>query len=110
MAKATTKIQIPRCEYPPTKRAVSIRQPFVELILRRFKKTEYGSTELAEVRNRPTRIVGRTFYIYAARSKSDAEKREWSTLTPVLFQRERGTGVIVGTGGVGIAVPRRLYR
>ncbi|HEV2292860.1 MAG TPA: ASCH domain-containing protein [Tepidisphaeraceae bacterium] len=40
-------------------RALSIRQPFAELILRGMKTIEY--------RSRPTRIIGERFYIYAAR-------------------------------------------
>ena len=40
-------------------RALSIRQPYAELILRGIKTIEY--------RSRPTRIIGQPFYIYAAR-------------------------------------------
>jgi hypothetical protein len=40
-------------------RALSIRQPFAELILRGIKTCEY--------RSRPTRIVGERFWIYAAK-------------------------------------------
>lgn len=36
-------------------RALSIRQPFAELILRGIKTVEY--------RSRPTRIIGQQFYI-----------------------------------------------
>ena len=39
--------------------ALSIRQPYAELILRGIKRIEY--------RSRPTRIIGERFYIYAAR-------------------------------------------
>lgn len=39
--------------------ALSIRQPFAELILRGVKTVEY--------RTRPTRIVGERFYIYASK-------------------------------------------
>jgi hypothetical protein len=42
-------------------RALSIRQPFAELILRGIKT--------AELRSRPTRIIGERFYIYAAKQK-----------------------------------------
>jgi hypothetical protein len=38
-------------------RALSIRQPFAELILRGMKTVEY--------RSRPTRIIGEPFWIYA---------------------------------------------
>ena len=39
-------------------RALSIRQPYAELILRGVKTVEY--------RSRPTRIVGERFHVYAA--------------------------------------------
>ena len=48
--------------------ALSIRQPFAELILRGIKTVEY--------RSRPTRIIGRRFHIYA--SKTAAKKAVWS--------------------------------
>jgi hypothetical protein len=41
--------------------ALSIRQPYAELILRGIKTVEY--------RSRPTRIVGERFYIYASKKK-----------------------------------------
>jgi hypothetical protein len=40
-------------------RALSIRQPYAELILRGIKTVEY--------RSRPTRIIGERFYIYASK-------------------------------------------
>src|SRR5262245_45423562 len=40
-------------------RALSIRQPFAELILRGVKTVEY--------RSRPTRIIGQRFWIYACK-------------------------------------------
>jgi hypothetical protein len=43
-------------------RALSIRQPFAELILRGQKTIEY--------RSRPTKIVGERFWIYATKGKS----------------------------------------
>ena len=43
-------------------RALSIRQPFAELILRGIKTIEY--------RSRPTSLVGERFYIYAAKAKA----------------------------------------
>ena len=46
-------------------RALSIRQPYAELILRGIKTVEY--------RSRPTRIIGEAFYIYAARTPGVAE-------------------------------------
>ena len=42
-------------------RALSIRQPFAELILRGIKTVE--------LRSRPTNVVGERFYIYAAKTK-----------------------------------------
>lgn len=65
--------------------AISIRQPFVELILRRIKKAEY--------RNRPTNIRGRV-YLYAARKPVDWPAG-WRQV-----KAEPGdlpTGVILGT-------------
>ncbi len=44
-------------------RALSIRQPYAELILRGIKTIEY--------RTRRTRIIGERFYIYAARTPGD---------------------------------------
>ena len=43
-------------------RALSIRQPYAELILRGVKTVEY--------RSRPTRIVGERFWIYATKRSS----------------------------------------
>ena len=45
-------------------RALSIRQPFAELILRGVKT--------AEVRSRPTRVIGERFWIYASKSRQKA--------------------------------------
>src|SRR4051812_21626852 len=53
-------------------RALSIRQPYAELILRGVKT--------AELRSRPTTIVGERFYIYAS--------RQWA--------RSTGSGQAVG--------------
>ena len=54
-------------------RALSIRQPYAELILRGIKKIEY--------RSRRTRIIGERFYIYAARPKTQEEKDGVEALT-----------------------------
>jgi len=43
-------------------RALSIRQPYAELILRGVKTIEF--------RSRPTHIIGQRFYIYASKGKS----------------------------------------
>lgn len=46
--------------------ALSIRQPYVELILRGMKTVEF--------RSRATRVVGKRFYLYAARPKTRDER------------------------------------
>ena len=51
-------------------RALSIRQPFAELILRGIKTVEY--------RSQPTRIVGERFWIYASKRKWSADGDGWS--------------------------------
>src|SRR5688572_16411748 len=51
-------------------RALSIRQPYAELILRGIKTVEY--------RTRPTRIVGERFHIYAPLKKASAIPKAWS--------------------------------
>src|SRR5687768_17403171 len=50
-------------------RALSIRQPYAELILRGIKT--------AELRSRSTRIVGERFYIYASKRKSPVASGQW---------------------------------
>ncbi|MCC6908090.1 MAG: ASCH domain-containing protein [Phycisphaerales bacterium] len=49
--------------------ALSIRQPYAELILRGDKTIEY--------RSRPTRVIGRRFAIYAARKWAGVAGHEW---------------------------------
>ena len=66
-------------------RALSIRQPYAEQILRGTKKIEY--------RNRPTRIINERFYIYASLTLGDVAmiarlKKKVSDLR---------TGVLVGS-------------
>src|SRR4051812_35944260 len=51
-------------------RALSIRQPYAELILRGIKT--------AELRSRSTRIVGERFYIYACKTKATPPVAVWS--------------------------------
>jgi hypothetical protein len=51
-------------------RALSIRQPYAEQILRGEKTIEY--------RSRPTNIIGERFYIYASRQPGPPE--EWAKL------------------------------
>jgi predicted transcriptional regulator len=66
-------------------RALSIRQPYAELILRRIKKIEY--------RTRPTSIIGERFYIYASLGPGDPRDFARIGLGPGSLP----TGVIVGT-------------
>ena len=53
--------------------ALSIRQPFAELILRGIKTVKY--------RTRPTRIVGERFWLYASKGQGARGKGQaiWST-------------------------------
>jgi hypothetical protein len=51
-------------------RALSIRQPYAELILRGIKT--------AELRSRVTTIIGQRFYLYAAKAKSKPPVPIWS--------------------------------
>src|SRR5258706_10237895 len=46
-------------------RALSIRQPYAELILRGIKTVEY--------RTRPTRIIGERFHVYAPLRRASAQ-------------------------------------
>ena len=62
-------------------RALSIRQPFAELILRGIKT--------AELRSRATTIVGERFYIYASRG---ATKRRSDEATKGIWSRDLATG------------------
>lgn len=50
--------------------ALSIRQPYAELILRGIKTVEY--------RSRPTRIIGERFHIYASQKKLPVVSGQWS--------------------------------
>ncbi len=104
-------------------RALSIRQPYAELILRGIKTVEY--------RSRPTRIVGERFYLYASTGCGDwrkaAGRKAWSldlampnadagTAPPPwmielanglrLFPHELPTGVIVGSAVIEKITPR----
>lgn len=71
-------------------RALSIRQPYAELILRGEKTIEY--------RSRPTRIIGERFYIYAARGfTAEAQRHRASLNHGWIDPRTLPRGVIVGT-------------
>ena len=93
-------------------RALSIRQPYAELILRGIKTVEY--------RSRPTRVIGERFYIYA--SKAKAARPIWSddlrVATPPKWMLELAeqvgmiepdadlpTGVIVGSAVIEKVIP-----
>lgn len=73
-------------------RALSIRQPYVEEILRGIKTVEF--------RNRPTTIIGETFYIYAALKAGEGLDipRRFAALGCGVG--DLPTGVIVGTAKI----------
>jgi hypothetical protein len=92
--------------------ALSMRQPYAELILRGIKTVEYCT--------RPTRIIGERFYIYA--SKAKAARPIWSddlrVATPPKWMIELAepvgmmepgallpTGVIVGSAVISNVIP-----
>ena len=77
------------------RRALSIRQPYAELILRGLKTIEY--------RTRSTKIIGEPFYIYVP--AKDGEPEAWIQLEPDPEKRvqlgiDLPTGVIVGTATI----------
>ncbi len=101
-------------------RALSIRQPFAELILRGIKTVEY--------RSRPTRIIGERFWIYASKTPVRApdsrlaagETGIWSRDLAMsapppwilelatalrLFKDELPTGLIVGSAVIDKVSP-----
>ena len=67
------------------RRALSIRQPWAEQILRGVKSSEF--------RSRPTRVVGERFYLYAARTPGPAAEFGRLGHAP----GDLPTGVLVGT-------------
>lgn len=69
-------------------RALSIRQPYAELILRGIKTVEY--------RSRATRIVGERFYLYAARKWSGRQ----STLAANTAAKAWSLDLAMPDGGV----------
>ena len=90
-------------------RALSIRHPYAELILRGEKTIEY--------RSRPTKLIGERFYIYAAKKWAGVHVRHSrapqngnpecpASIPRSLDSRLRGndgewpTGVIVGTAEI----------
>src|SRR3954453_5898773 len=82
---------------PANMNALSIRQPYAEEILRGIKKIEY--------RNRPTKVIGVTFYIYAAM------KVPTHAGIPERFRKLGSavgglpTGVLVGTAKISKCTP-----
>jgi hypothetical protein len=104
-------------------RALSIRQPFAELILRGIKTIEY--------RTRPTRIIGERFWIYAAKGQGTKGKGRgqdiWSSdlavpdasLPPWMIELAEGlrlwkpgelpAGLIVGSAVIEQCVERPSY-
>lgn len=96
--------------------ALSIRQPYAELILRGIKTVE--------LRSKPTRIIGERFYIYACKAKAKIPVPIWSDDlrigTPPQWmielarqvrmiepdeQGELPTGVIVGSAMIEAVTP-----
>jgi predicted transcriptional regulator len=83
-------------------RALSIRQPYAELILRGEKTIEY--------RSRPTRLIGQRFYIYASKGKGQisgvgCQGRDcppWCRchLSSDIWHVSAPTGVIVGSASI----------
>ncbi|MEM1013737.1 MAG: ASCH domain-containing protein [Planctomycetota bacterium] len=69
-------------------RALSIRQPYAEQILR--------SVKTAEFRSRPTKVLGEAFLIYAARTPGPTEEFARIGVEPGSLP----TGVIVGVATV----------
>ena len=101
-------------------RALSIRQPYAELILRGIKT--------AELRSRATSIVGERFHIYACKAKARPPVPIWSqdlsVAAPPAWMIELAeqvklieagailpTGVIVGSAVIeSVSKPDELYR
>jgi hypothetical protein len=109
-------------------RALSIRQPYAEMILRGVKTVEY--------RSKPTRIIGERFWIYAAKGKGpevriegsgEGRKPVWSRdlvvpghtpadapptwmleLAELLILDKLPRGMIVGSAVIERCVPQQL--
>lgn len=76
-------------------RALSIRQPYAELILRGIKKIEY--------RSRPTMLIGQRFYIYAAKKWAGAPGTDGHA-TSDIREGDAPIGVIVGSAKISRCV------
>jgi hypothetical protein len=100
-------------------RALSVRQPYAELILRGVKTVEY--------RSRPTRVIGERFYIYAPVKRASGDVKAWSRELTVPAEPLPGwlielaeqvrmiepgallpTGVIVGSAVIERCLPVQL--
>lgn len=73
-------------------RALSIRQPYAELILRGLKKIEY--------RSQPTHLIGEPFYIYAARKPANGPDGLDAFAALACELADLPTGLIVGTATI----------
>ena len=80
-------------------RALSIRQPYAELILRGEKTIEY--------RTRPTRIIGERFYIYASRKWAGMDALD--NCAAHMRPDELPTGVIVGSAVISDCTQGEKY-
>jgi hypothetical protein len=64
--------------------ALSIRQPFAEMILRGIKTVEY--------RSRPTRLIGQRFYIYASKTQGTKGVASPATGSPKIWSSDLKSG------------------
>ncbi|MGI9012861.1 MAG: ASCH domain-containing protein [Phycisphaerales bacterium] len=81
-------------------RALSIRQPYANQILRGYKKIEYRSTS--------TKIVGERFYIYVPQKPAAAGAMGWTVRDLSAFDKQPGDypfGVIVGSAVIHKVTP-----
>ena len=83
-------------------RALSIRQPYVEEILRGIKRMEYRTRPVSKA------IIGQKFYIYAAmKFPSPTDVRKYCKLT--WKEGDLPTGVIVGTARISRCTRGEAY-
>ena len=59
-------------------RALSIRQPYAELIPSTYSGQALRGIKTVEYRTRPKRIIGERFYIYASKAKAKPPVAIWS--------------------------------
>jgi predicted transcriptional regulator len=84
-------------------RALSIRQPYAELILRGIKTAEY--------RTRPTLILGQRFWIYAPLKKAEGSRQKAEG--PLIWSRDLAGArppawMVELAGQVGLIAPEAL--